>query len=80
MTIHGCLCRIIHFVALHGRKDTEEELVPQAWEVGNGLSSRADLAVALVALSVSHRRESRLVDSAREKNKARAVVERSAFI
>ena len=25
----------------------EEELAPQAWEVENGLSSRADLAVAL---------------------------------
>ena len=40
-------------------QETEEELVPQAWEVENGLSSRADLAVALVALSVSHRRGSR---------------------
>ena len=40
-------------------QETEEELVPQAWELENGLSSRADLAVAPVALSVHYRRESR---------------------
>ena len=51
-------------------QETEEELAQQAWEVENGLSSRADLAVALVALSVSHRRGSRLVDSAREGKKS----------
>jgi hypothetical protein len=61
-------------------KDKEEELVPPAWEVENGLSPRATWRSLLWLYPCIIGGRVGLVDSAREKNKARAVVEGSAFI
>jgi len=61
-------------------QETEEELISQAWKVENELSPRVTWRLLLWFYLKNLGGIVGLVDSAREKNKARAVAESLEFI